>query len=216
MSQSLVELAADTIRKQSATESSGHDWWHIERVRTMAVRIATAEGANLLVVELAALLHDIADWKFHGGDLTAGPKAARAWLSEHNAPLELIEQVCEIIAGISYKGAGVATPMSTLEGRCVQDADRLDAVGAIGIARAFAYGGHSGRLIYDPEHPPEWHDNATAYHTSGGPSVNHFYEKLLLLKDRMQTKTGRELATARHHYMEEYLQQFFAEWKGER
>lgn len=197
-----------------ATEGSGHDWWHIHRVWQLAIRIGRAEGANLLIVELAALLHDIADWKFHGGDLTAGPRAARLWLQEQGTEEELIVAVCDIIARLSYKGAGVSTDMPTLEGRVVQDADRLDAIGAIGIARAFAYGGHAGRLLYHPDQPPILHTSAESYHKSQGHTLNHFYEKLLLLKDRMQTETGKQFALDRHRYMEGFVTEFLAEWNG--
>lgn len=214
MSDSIVQSAADHIKNLLAADSSGHDWWHIYRVWRMAIRLGQAEGADLYVVQLAALLHDIADWKFHDGDLTAGPKAARAWMESHDVDIATIEHVCEIIGQLSYKGAGVSTDMNTLEGQVVQDADRLDAIGAIGIARAFAYGGHAGRLLYDPEHPPEQHDSPQAYRNSKGPTINHFHEKLLLLKNRMQTTTGKQLAQQRHVYMEEYLEQFHAEWEG--
>jgi uncharacterized protein len=200
------------IRERLAGDSSGHDWWHIHRVRNNAVAIARAEGADEFLVELAALLHDIADWKFHGGSDTAGPRAAREWLSASQADPAVIDQVCEIIAGVSFKGAGVATDMPTLEGRCVQDADRLDAIGAIGIGRAFAFGGHFGRLMYDPAQTPQWDGSFAEYKTKSGPTINHFYEKLLLLKDRMQTPTGRQMAAERHAFMEQFLDQFFREW----
>jgi uncharacterized protein len=208
----LITATAEFVRSRLAGESSGHDWWHIDRVRRNAVTLARAEGADPFVCELAALLHDIADWKFHGGDDTAGPRAARDWLTSQQADEAVIEPVCDIIAGVSFKGAGVTTNMPTLEGRCVQDADRLDAIGAIGIARAFAFGGHFGRAMYDPEHPPEQHATFAEYKAKSGPTINHFYEKLLLLKDRMQTGTGRQLAAERHQFMEQFLAQFFAEW----
>ncbi len=212
----LITASAEHIKQLLAADSSGHDWWHIYRVWRMAVRLGEAEGADPLVVQLAALLHDIADWKFHGGDLTAGPRAAREWLESQAAEPAAVDHVCEIIGQLSYKGAGVATDMPTIEGKVVQDADRLDAIGAIGIARAFAYGGHDGRLLYDPDHPPEQHDSPAAYRNSRGPTINHFHEKLLLLKHRMQTATGRQLAEQRHVYMEEYLTEFHAEWEGQR
>jgi uncharacterized protein len=214
--QPIIDAAVSHIKHVLGGDSSGHDWWHIYRVWQMAVRLAEAEGADLFVVQLAALLHDIADWKFHGGDLTAGPKAARTWLESQQVDETTTMHVCEIIGLLSYKGSGVATDMPTLEGQVVQDADRLDAIGAIGIARAFAYGGHDGRLLYDPEHPPEVHDSAQAYRSSRGPTINHFHEKLLLLIDRMQTITGKRLAEQRHRYMEEYLAEFHAEWEGTR
>lgn len=211
---SLITRTAEFIRERVADDASGHDWWHIDRVRRNAVYLANAEGADVVLCELAALLHDVADWKFHGGDETAGPRAARDWLTSQQADPELVDQVCGIIAGVSYKGAGVPTEMESLAGRCVQDADRLDALGAIGIARAFAFGGHFGRLMYDPEHPPEQHATFAAYKQKSGPTINHFYEKLLLLKDRMQTATGRKLAEDRHRFLETFLKQFFAEWQA--
>lgn len=210
----LIERTADFIRERLQNDASGHDWWHIDRVRRNAVYLAKAEGADVELCELAALLHDIADWKFHGGDECAGPNAARAWLRSQQVEESMIDRVCDIIAGVTYKGAGVETPMSTREGRCVQDADRLDALGAIGIARAFAFGGHFGRMMYDPDHPPELHADFAAYKSKTGPTINHFYEKLLLLKDRMQTDTGRRLAAERHQFLETFLRQFFAEWNG--
>lgn len=210
----ILALTARFIREKLAGDSSGHDWWHIDRVRRNAVQIARQEGADVFQVELAALLHDIADWKFHGGDDTAGPRAARSWLTENDVDARTIDQVCEIIATVSFKGAGVATEMATLEGKCVQDGDRLDAIGAVGVARAFAFGGHFGRAMYDPDVPFELHQSFAAYKSKGGPTINHFYEKLLLLKDRMQTETGRRLAAERHQFMEQFLKQFFAEWDG--
>ena len=210
----ILTTTAVHVRETLSGDSSGHDWWHIDRVRRNALHIARAEGADLFITELAALLHDIADWKFHGGDDSAGPRAAREWLIRCEADPATIEQVCEIVATISFQGAGVATEMQTLEGRCVQDGDRLDAIGAVGIARAFAFGGHFGRAMYDPEVPPELHQSFAAYKQKGGPTINHFYEKLLLLKDRMQTATGTRLAQERHQFMETFLAQFFAEWNG--
>ncbi len=210
----MLTATAAHVRETLSGDSSGHDWWHIDRVRKNSLRIARDEGADLVITELAALLHDIADWKFHGGDDTAGPRAAREWLVRCEADPALIEDVCEIVATLSFKGAGVSTEMTTLEGRCVQDGDRLDALGAVGIARAFAFGGHFGRAMYDPEVPPELHQSFAAYKQKGGPTINHFYEKLLLLRDRMQTATGRRLAQERHQFMETFLVRFFAEWNG--
>jgi uncharacterized protein len=203
------------IRDRLAGDSSGHDWWHIDRVRRNALRIAREERADLFVVELAALLHDVADWKFHEGDDTVGPRVAQEWLLQNEVPTETIELVCEIIASLSFKGAGVPTEMRTLEGKCVQDGDRLDAIGAIGIARAFAFGGHFGRAIHEPDVPPQQHQSFAEYKSKNGPTINHFYEKLLLLKDRMQTATGCRLADQRHLYMQQYLDQFFREWNAE-
>jgi uncharacterized protein len=211
----VIAQTAAHVRQLLARDTSGHDWWHIERVRAMAMRIAEGEGADPFVVELAALLHDVADWKFHGGDHELGPRRAGEWLASLGVDRATIDHVCEIVAHVSFKGSGVRTPMRTLEGQAVQDADRLDALGAIGIARAFAYGGHAGRAIHDPNVPPEVHHSFAAYQRSTGPTVNHFYEKLLLLKDRMNTATGRQLAAARHAVMEQFLARFFAEWNGE-
>lgn len=212
----LISQIADEVKRKLEGEGSGHDWWHILRVWTMAKRIGAEEGAEMTIVELGALLHDIADWKFTGGDETAGPREARALLEKFGAPEETIEPVTDIVEHISYKGAGVASEMRSLEGRIVQDADRLDAIGAIGIARCFAYGGHKSRAIWDPNEKPVLHQTKEAYMKSTGSSVNHFYEKLLLLKDRMNTATGRKIAEARHRFTEQYLNEFYSEWDGKR
>lgn len=212
----LVSRVAAHIAARFAEESSGHDWHHINRVWKLAGRIANDEGADQEVVELAALVHDIADWKFHGGDDAIGPRQAEQLLRQEGASEEVICHVVDIVATISFKGAGVRTEMKTLEGKCVQDADRLDALGAIGIARCFAYGGHAGRLMYDPDVPPVLHGTAEAYKAAKGTSLNHFYEKLLLLKDRMNTATGRALAQERHRFMEEFVERFLEEWNGAR
>ena len=213
-SQAIIDRTAEHLKTLHAGDSSGHDWWHIWRVWQTALTLGRAEQADLFVVELAALLHDIADWKFHGGDDSAGPRAAREWLAQFNVDAAIVDHVCEIIAGLSYKGAGVDTTMATLEGRVVQDADRLDAIGAIGIARAFAYGGAKGRAMHDPGVPPEIHASFEAYKKNSGPTLNHFYEKLLLLKDRMQTDAGRRMAAERHQFMAEFVRRFLAEWDG--
>lgn len=209
---SLVERVAAQIKARFLAESSGHDWHHIHRVWRLASQIATQEGANQQVVELGALVHDIADWKFHGGDDKAGPREAALLLMREGAPQSIIAPVVDIVATISFKGAGVSTAMQTLEGKCVQDADRLDAIGAIGIARCFAYGGYAGRLMYDPDLPPVLHATAEAYKAAKGTSLNHFYEKLFLLKDRMNTSSGRALAESRHQVMQDFVAQFLAEW----
>jgi uncharacterized protein len=210
-----VEKTAAFIKNKFQGESSGHDWWHTYRVWQNALSIAVTEpAANLLVVELAALLHDVADWKFNHGDETEGPRQARVWLEQNGSASEVSDQVCAIISGVTFKGAGVATPMESIEGKIVQDADRLDAIGAIGIARAFAYGGYHGQVLYDPEQKPERHTSFSAYKNNTGPSINHFYEKLLLLKERMQTPAGQEMAAERHAFMLTYLKQFYQEWEG--
>jgi len=212
----ILEKTTDHVRSLLSGEGSGHDWFHVERVRNVAIRVGRDEGADLFVVELAALLHDVADWKFAGGDHDAGPRAARNWLASLGVDQSVIDHVADIIARLSFKGAGVETSMSTIEGRCVQDADRLDAIGAIGVARAFAYGGYKGRAMYDPAVPPQPHASFEAYKKNYGPTINHFYEKLLLLKDRMNTSAGKRLAAERHAFLEQFLDQFFAEWEGKR
>lgn len=213
--QTLVDRVAAHIKAKFMAESSGHDWYHINRVWQLSRQIAAQEGANREIAELGALVHDIADWKFHGGDDSVGPREAERLLRNEGAPAGVIAAVVDIVATISFKGAGVTTAMRSLEGQCVQDADRLDAIGAIGIARCFAYGGHAGRLMHDPDEPPVLHQSAAAYKASKGASLNHFYEKLFLLKDRMNTPTGRALAEPRHRFMEEFVAQFLAEWNVE-
>ena len=210
----LVERVAAHIQARFSAESSGHDWHHIHRVWKLARKIAVQEGADQEIVELGALVHDIADWKFHDGDDTAGPRAAESLLLQEGADRALVAPVVEIVATISFKGAGVRTEMRTLEGKCVQDADRLDALGAIGIARCFAYGGHAGRQMHDPEVPPVMHATAEAYKAARGTSLNHFYEKLFLLRERMNTSCGRMLAEERHAYMEAFVARFLDEWSG--
>ncbi len=179
----------------------------------MATHLAEQEGADRFVVELAALLHDVADWKF-SGDAMAGAREARAWLESLGVERAAIDHVCDIITNLSFKGAGVPDRMPTKEGMVVQDADRLDALGAIGIARAFAYGGHAHREVYNPSVPPAHHQSFEDYRNNRGTTINHFYEKLLLLKDRMNTPTARTIAEERHAFMEEFLQRFFREWDG--
>lgn len=193
-------------------ESSGHDWWHIHRVRSQALFIGEKEQADLFIVELAALLHDIGDFKFHDGDIDVGPGMAREWLEKMEIPGKMIGHICEIVRDISFKGAGTPSIMKTLEGKVVQDADRLDAIGAIGIARAFAFGGHKGREIHNPETKPEFHESFDHYKSAAGSTINHFYEKLLLLKDLMNTETARDIAAERHRFMEIFLEQFFKDW----
>ena len=209
---SLVERVAGHIKSRFLTESSGHDWHHINRVWKLSRQIAVQEGANPEIAELGALVHDIADWKFHGGDESVGPREAERLLDQESAPRHVIEAVVDIVATISFKGAGVRTEMRTLEGQCVQDADRLDAMGAIGIARCFAYGGHAGRQMYDPAIPPVMHETAEAYKAATGTSLNHFHEKLFLLKERMNTVSARTIAEDRHRYMEDFVTRFLDEW----
>jgi uncharacterized protein len=199
------------VKNLQTGEASGHDWWHTYRVWHNARFIGEKEGANLFIVELAALLHDIADWKFYGGDTTVGPAKARAFLEAEGVEKDDIDHVCAIIYNMSFKGTGVDSTMATLEGKVVQDADRLDAIGAIGIARVFAYGGFKGREIYNPDVKPVEHQTIAQYLAASSPSINHFYEKLLLLRDLMNTATGRALAEERHAFMELYLKTFFDE-----
>jgi uncharacterized protein len=212
--QKTIATTAAYVQELLSGEGSGHDWWHIYRVWNNARSIAANENADLYIVELAALLHDIGDHKFHNGDETVGPRLAREWLEQHEVPDEVVGHICDIIKDLSYKGAGTSSVMKTIEGCIVQDADRLDAIGAIGIARAFAYGGHKSRELYNPLIKPELHNSFEQYKASTAPTINHFYEKLLLLKDRMHTDTARKLAEERHQYMEVFLKQFYAEWEG--
>ncbi len=212
----VLEKTKKYVQQTLRGSSSDHDRWHIYRVWKTALLIAKEEGGNLFITQLAALLHDIADWKFHNLDETLGPKKAREWLLSLNVEEQVITHICEIITHLSFKGAGVQTPMRTIEGMMVQDADRLDALGAIGIARAFAYGGYKNREIYNPKIKPEMHktreEHKKQYQKNTGTTINHFYEKLLLLKDRLNTPTARRIAEERHAFMEQYLAQFFKEW----
>ncbi|MBX0289633.1 HD domain-containing protein [Hymenobacter sp. HSC-4F20] len=212
----LLTRTVEFIREKFLHEGSGHDWEHIRRVWQVARALARqTPQADALVTELGALLHDVADWKFHGGDEEAGPRAARQWLESQHAPESVIEGVEKIIREISFKGLGVATPMSTLEGELVQDADRLDAIGAIGVARAFAYGGHKNRPLHDPSVPPVRHDSFESYKQNTAPTINHFYEKLLHLRERLNTPAARRVAEERHAYLEQFLAQFLREWEGQ-
>ena len=217
--ETVIRTTADHVKGSALSlppgqAGSGHDWWHVERVWQTAKLIGQKVQADMLVVELAALLHDIADHKFHGGDETAGPRTARTWLESQHVDEGVVVHVCEIIRDLSFKGASVSSSMRTLEGMVVQDADRLDALGAIGIARAFAYGGYKGHEIYNPDVPPAHHETFDQYKKSTSPTINHFYEKLLLLKDRMNTTPARELAEKRHEFMLEFLERFYGEWQG--
>ena len=215
MATNIIDCTVDYVRTLLSGDGTGHDWWHVYRVWNMARRIGLAEKADLLIVELAALLHDIADWKLHDGDLSVGPRMAKDWLDSLGLDPGISGHVCRIIAGISFQGAGVEQPALSPEGKVVQDADRLDALGAVGIARAFAFGGAKGQAIYDPAIGPAEHRTAEAYLKGGGTTINHFYEKLLLLKDRMNTATGRAIAEARHQVMVDYLRRFYEEWAGD-
>jgi uncharacterized protein len=213
--QKLIDAIAREVTDRLRGEASGHDWWHTLRVWKMAERIGREEGANMLVVCLAALLHDIADWKFHGGDTSVGPRVARELMEKHGVEEDVIAHVCDVIASSSFTGAGSIREMATLEGKVMQDADRLDAIGAIGIARTFAYGGHRGRPIHDPDIRPSLYASKEEYANNTSATINHFYEKLLLLRDLMNTRTAKRIADERHKFMEEYLSRFFGEWDGE-
>ena len=204
------------VKKELQRAEGGHDWWHIERVWIIARKIAATEEANLLIVELGALLHDIADSKFHQGDETLGPQKARQFLQSIHVDEDIIFQVEQIIRNISFKGGNFEIGFNSSELNIVQDADRLDAMGAIGIARTFHYGGFKNREIYNPDIQPQLHQNREQYKASTAPTINHFYEKLLQLRDRMNTQTGKRMAEQRHQFMEEYLEQFFSEIEGNR
>ena len=215
--QQIIDQTVEHVKNKFSGEGTGHDWWHMYRVWQLSKTIAAAESsANLFVVELGALLHDIADWKFHDGDEEIGPHESRKWLESLGVDDAVIVQIEEIIRTVSFKGAGVASNMKTIEGKIIHDADKLDALGAVGIARTFAYGGAHDRGVYDPEDKPQVHATFESYKQNKGASINHFYEKLLLLKDRMYTQTAKDLAQARHKYMEDFLDEFYAEWDGAR
>ncbi|PVX45745.1 uncharacterized protein C8C85_1550 [Flavobacterium sp. 103] len=203
------------VKEQLANAEGGHDWFHIQRVYKNALLIARGENCDETVVKLGALLHDIADSKFHAGDETVGPKVAREFLESEGVSESIISHVIQIIDNISFKGGKTEKRFSSIELDIVQDADRLDAIGAIGIARAFNYGGFKNRTMYDPQIAPNLHMSKEEYKNSQAPTINHFYEKLLLLKDKMNTETGKQIAEQRHHYMQGFLGQFYAEWDGE-
>jgi len=211
-----IRLTIDFVKTKLQGAEGGHDLWHIYRVWNNAKQLAKTEGGNLLVIELATLLHDIADSKFHGGDETLGPKIAREYIVELGITDLEIEQIVTIIENLSFKGGHASKIEKTIEFEIVQDADRLDAIGAIGIARTFNYGGFKNREMYNPEITPNLTMTKEEYKNSTTPTLNHFYEKLLLLKDLMNTNTARMMAEQRHRFMETYLEQFYKEWDGER
>lgn len=213
-----MEVIDNTIRfvkQQLENAEGGHDWFHIERVYKNALLIAKEEKCDLEVVKLAALLHDIADSKFHNGDESVGPKTAKTFLEAQNVKEETILHVIAIIENISFKGGNFDQNFYSIELAIVQDADRLDAIGAIGIARTFNYGGFKNRTLYNPEIAPNLSMSKEEYKKSDAPTINHFYEKLLLLKDKMNTETGKKIAKKRHDFMIHFLAQFYAEWDGE-
>ena len=209
----VINKTAEFVKKKLDGEGSGHDWWHVYLVWQLAKKIGRKENADMFVVELASLLHDVADWKFNNGDESIGADVSKEWLTKLGVENSVIDHVSYIVGNVSFKGAGVNHTMKTLEGKVVWDSDKMD-IGAIGIARTFAYGGYKGRPIYDPRIKPEFHKNFEEYKKSDGTSINHFYEKLLLLKDKMQTKTGKKMAIRRDKFLRSFLKEFFNEWNG--
>ena len=214
MHEKIIELTVAFVKQTLVDAEGGHDWWHIFRVWQLSKRIAETEKADMLVVELGALLHDIADAKFHNGDERVGPEKARNFLLSISVDDEIIIHIERIITNISFKGGRVIQQFKSLELDIIQDADRLDAIGAIGIARTFNYGGFKNREIYNPGIQPNLNLTKEEYKNSTAPTLNHFYEKLLLLKDRMNTATGRKMAEQRHQFLELFLDEFYAEWDG--
>jgi uncharacterized protein len=212
----LISTTITFVKQQLTGAEGGHDWFHIERVYRNSLLLAQTETCDETVVKLGALLHDIADSKFHNGDETIGPKVARSFLESQNVDENIIAHVLNIIENISFKGGNFEKKFHSKELEIVQDADRLDAIGAIGIARTFNYGGFKNRPLYNPNIAPNLHMSKEEYKASEAPTINHFYEKLLLLKDKMNTETGKQLALERHHFMENFLSQFYAEWDGEK
>lgn len=213
---SLLDKTILFVKEKLENAEGGHDWFHIERVYKNAILISKEEDCDITIVKLGALLHDIADSKFHGGDESVGPKIAREFLESENVSEEIIKHVINIIENISFKGGNFDKKFSSIELEIIQDADRLDAIGAIGIARTFNYGGFKNRQLYNPEILPILTMSKEEYKNSESPTLNHFYEKLLLLKDKMNTKTGKKIAQERHSYMENFLSQFYSEWNGEK
>lgn len=210
----IINKTVEFVKQTLAGAEGGHDWWHIYRVWKSSINIAKGEKVNLFIVELGALLHDIADSKFYDGDEEIGPRKAKEFLESLNVDSKIIEHVQNIIANISFKGENHKQSFKSPELDVIQDADRLDALGAIGITRAFNYGGHKNRTIYNPNIKPKLNMTKEEYKKNNDPTINHFYEKLLLLKDRMNTKTGKLIAEKRHIYMENFLEEFYNEWEG--
>ena len=213
---SVIDNTILFVKQKLKDAEAGHDWFHIERVFKNALLIAQHEECDIEIVKLGALLHDIADSKFNDGDETIGPRIAREFLESQKIAESKIQHVVAIIENISFKGGNFEKKFTSKELEIVQDADRLDAIGAIGIARTFNYGGFKNRQLYNPNIPPKMNMSKEEYKNSEAPTLNHFYEKLLLLKDKMNTKTGKELAVDRHRFMENFLAQFYAEWEGEK
>lgn len=216
--QNTIDNTISFVKKTLKNAEGGHDWFHIERVYKNTKLISNTENVDSFIVILGALLHDIADAKFYDGDETVGPKMARTFLESQHVEESIIEHVVNIINHISYKNSlnTSGKKWTSPELEVVQDADRLDAIGAVGIARCFNYGGFKNRPMYDPEIKPNLNMNKEEYKKSAAPTINHFYEKLLLLKDKMNTASGKKIAEQRHEYMKQYLEQFYAEWDGER
>ena len=211
----IIENTKEFVKATLKNAEGGHDYFHIERVYKNAIAISKDEqNANEFIVSLGALLHDIADSKFHNGDETIGPKVATEFLESQKVDISVIEHVQKIIENISFKGGNFQQQFKSLELDIIQDADRLDAIGAIGVARCFNYGGFKNRALYDPEIKPNLNMTKEEYKKSKAPTINHFYEKLLLLKDRMNTSSGKRIAEQRHLFMEQFLSQFFGEWEG--
>jgi len=210
----IIKNTIQFVKETLKGAEGGHDYFHVERVYKNSLLIAETENVDEFTVALGALLHDIADSKFYDGDETIGPKKARAFLKEENVSEKIIIHVEKIIENISFKGGNFDQKFKSLELDVIQDADRLDAIGAIGIARCFNYGGFKNRALYDPEIEPNLNMTKEEYKQSTAPTINHFYEKLLLLKDKMNTNTGKVLAERRHTYMETFLNQFFNEWNA--
>ena len=208
----VIQETEKYIRSILEGEGSGHDWWHIHRVRNNALNIAKAYKVDGFIVEMAALLHDIADHKLYGGDEEIGPRMAGEWLDKCDVEESDKNHILLIMQEVSFSKGTIP---ATLEGRIVQDADRLDAIGAIGIARTFAFGGFKKREIYNPEIQPVKYASLEDYKKNTNPTLNHFYEKLLLLKDMMNTEEARKIAQQRHGFMEVYLKQFYQEWNGD-
>jgi uncharacterized protein len=214
--ENLIQNTITFVKLQLANAEGGHDWFHIEQVFKNTLTLAKNEKCDLLVCQLGALLHDIADSKFHNGDEEIGPNTARIFMESEGVSEEITEHVIQIIKNISFKGGNFEKKFNSIELQVVQDADRLDAIGAIGIARCFNYGGFKNRTIYNPEIQPNLSMSKEDYKNSDSPTINHFYEKLLVLKYKMNTESGKKIAQKRHEFMEVFLEQFYEEWNGQR
>jgi len=212
----LIAKTVEYVKEKMSLDSTGHDWWHVYRVWENAKMLMKGEQVNTIVIELAALLHDIGDYKINNNDLNLSDQLVKKWLNEQNIEKQIIKKVCDIINTISFKGARTKGKLISLESKIVQDADRLDALGAIGIARAFAFGGAFKQKMYDPSMEPIYHNSFLEYMNRETTTINHFYEKLLLLKDLMNTKQAKSIAIERHRYMQLFLETFFEETKSKR